>query len=159
THTRHSQETSWNHTNFSEDWMVCQCVCVCVCVYKGIRSFICACLCRCVCLQRFFRSCVYVCVCVCVCVCGCMFVYLRGTWTRTIEGMLFLAPGGMSTRRSCLRLFMPRFMGGGDLACMPLFIPPEDTRRPGELRWLPYPFPIRWRVETERDRARYRARD
>lgn len=55
----------------------------------------------------------------------------------TMEGMLFLAPGGMSTRRSGLRLFIPRFTGGGDLACMLLFIPPEDTRSPGELRWFP----------------------
>lgn len=59
----------------------------------------------------------------------------------TMEGMLFLAPGGMSTRRSGLRLFIPRFTGGGDLACMLLFIPPEDTRSPGELRWFPQPFP------------------
>lgn len=55
----------------------------------------------------------------------------------TIEGMLFLVPGGMSTRRSGFRLFMPRFIGGGDLACMFLFIPPEDTSNPGELRWFP----------------------
>lgn len=61
----------------------------------------------------------------------------------TMEGMLFLAPGGMSTRRSGLRLFMPRFMGGGDLACMFLFMPPGETSRPGELRWFPYPFPER----------------
>lgn len=60
-----------------------------------------------------------------------------------MEGMLFLAPGGMSTRRSGLRLFMPRFMGGGDLACMFLFMPPGETSRPGELRWFPYPFPER----------------
>lgn len=58
-----------------------------------------------------------------------------------MDGMLFLAPGGMSTRRSGLRLFMPRFMGGGDLACMFLFMPPGETSRPGELRWFPYPFP------------------
>lgn len=58
-----------------------------------------------------------------------------------MEGMLFLAPGGMSTRRSGLRLFMPKFMGGGDFACMFLFIPAGDTSRPGELRWFPYPFP------------------
>lgn len=57
--------------------------------------------------------------------------------------MLFLAPGGMSTRRSGLRLFMPKFMGGGDLACMFLFMPPGETSRPGELRWFPYPFPER----------------
>lgn len=61
----------------------------------------------------------------------------------TMEGMLFLAPGGMSTRRSGLRLFMPKFMGGGDLACMFLFMPPGETSRPGELRWFPYPFPGR----------------
>lgn len=60
----------------------------------------------------------------------------------TMEGMLFLAPGGMSTRRSGLRLFMPKFMGGGDLACMFLFMPPGETSSPGELRWFPYPFPI-----------------
>lgn len=59
----------------------------------------------------------------------------------TMEGMLFLAPGGMSTRRSGLRLFMPKFMGGGDLACMFLFMPPGETSSPGELRWFPYPFP------------------
>lgn len=59
----------------------------------------------------------------------------------TMEGMLFLAPGGMSTRKSGLRLFMPKFMGGGDLACMFLFMPPGETSRPGELRWFPYPFP------------------
>lgn len=58
-----------------------------------------------------------------------------------MEGMLFLAPGGMRTRRSGLRLFMPRFMGGGDLACMFLFMPPGETSRPGELRWFPYPLP------------------
>lgn len=61
----------------------------------------------------------------------------------TMDGMLFLAPGGMSTRRSGLRLFMPRFMGGGDLVCMFLFMPPGETSRPGELRWFPYPFPKR----------------
>lgn len=59
----------------------------------------------------------------------------------TMEGMLFLAPGGMSTRRSGLRLFMPKFMGGGDFACMFLFMPPGETSRLGELRWFPYPFP------------------
>lgn len=52
----------------------------------------------------------------------------------TMEGMLFFAPGGMSTRRSGLRLFMPRFIGGGDFACMFLFIPPAETSSPGELR-------------------------
>ena len=54
----------------------------------------------------------------------------------TMEGMLFLTPGGTSTRRSGLRLlFIPRFMVGGDLACMLLFMLPEETSRPGELRW------------------------
>lgn len=71
----------------------------------------------------------------------------------TMEGMLFLAPGGMSTRRSGLRLFMPRFMGGGDLVCMFLFMPPGDTSRPGELRWFPYPFPERAKKDSgERSR-------
>lgn len=59
--------------------------------------------------------------------------------------MLFLAPGGMSTRRSGLRLFMPRLTGGGDFACMFLFMPPGETSRPGELRWFPYPFPAKER--------------
>lgn len=68
----------------------------------------------------------------------------------TMEGMLFLTPGGMSTRRSGLRLFMPKFMGGGDLACMFLFMPPGETSRPGELRWFPYPFPGRTEKGTEK---------
>lgn len=69
----------------------------------------------------------------------------------TMDGMLFLAPGGMSTRRSGLRLFMPRFMGGGDLVCMFLFMPPGETSRPGELRWFPYPFPKREHGEKGRE--------
>lgn len=66
----------------------------------------------------------------------------KGANILTMEGMLFLAPGGMRTRRSGLRLFMPKFMGGGDLACMFLFMAPGETSSPGELRWFPYPFPI-----------------
>lgn len=61
---------------------------------------------------------------VCVCVCG-----------LTMEGMVFLDPGGMRTRRSGLRLFM--FMGGGDFACMVFVMFPGETSRPGELRWFP----------------------
>ena len=72
----------------------------------------------------------------------------------TMEGMLFLAPGGMSTRRSGLRLFMPRFMGGGDLACMLLFMLPGEASRPGELRWwFPLPLPNEKRGRRERERG------
>lgn len=53
-----------------------------------------------------------------------------------------LLPGGISTRRSGLRLFIPKFMGGGDFACIFLFKLPGETSRPGEFRGLPYPFPV-----------------
>lgn len=55
----------------------------------------------------------------------------------TTDGIVFLLPGGISTRRSGLRLFIPKFIGGGDFACIFLFKLPGETSRPGELRGLP----------------------
>lgn len=60
----------------------------------------------------------------------------------TTDGIVFLLPGGIRTRRSGLRLFIPKFMGGGDFACIFLFKLPGETSRPGEFRGLPYPFPV-----------------
>lgn len=64
--------------------------------------------------------------------------------------MVFLLPGGISTRRSGLRLFIPKFIGGGDFACIFLFKLPGETSRPGELRGLPYPFPIKVKKEKKK---------
>lgn len=64
--------------------------------------------------------------------------------------MLLLLPGGISTRRSGLRLFIPKFIGGGDFACIFLFKLPGETSRPGELRGFPYPFPVKVKTRGEK---------
>lgn len=61
--------------------------------------------------------------------------------------MVLLLPGGISTWKCGLQLFIPKFIEGGDFAC--IFLPGE-TSRPGELRGLPYPFPVKIKKRKKR---------
>lgn len=67
----------------------------------------------------------------------------------TSGGIMPLLEGGMTTRRSGLRLFMPRFPppgGGGDFVGMTLprpFPPPLVPSRLGEALEFTNPFPAR----------------
>lgn len=73
-----------------------------------------------------------------------------------------LLEGGMTTRRSGLRLFMPRFPpgGGGDFVGMTLprpFPPPLVPSRLGEALEFTNPFPARGETncKTEKDNIKF----
>lgn len=57
-----------------------------------------------------------------------------------IDGIVFLLFGGIRIRRFGLRLFIFKFMGGGDFVCIFLFKLLGEISRFGEFRGLLYSF-------------------